>query len=61
MIFVFKITTSKCFALFELIFLLRLVSLASKSVYVTKFACANFALNFPVVNLFNSEVVMYSS
>ena len=36
--------TSKCFDLFEVIFLLRLDSLASKSVFVIKFACDNLAL-----------------
>ena len=36
--------TSKCFVLSSVIFLLRLDSLVSKSVFVTKFACANLAL-----------------
>ena len=40
-------------------FLLRLVSLASKSVFATKPACASLALKFSVVSLLNSEVVMY--
>ena len=52
---------SKCFVLFELIFLLRLISLVSKSVFVTKFACPNLARKFSAVNLFNSEVVIYLS
>ena len=48
--------------LFEVIFLLKLVSLESKSVFVTKFACANLALKFSVVTLLNPEVaIMYSS
>ena len=58
-VFFSSFSTSKCFVLFELIFSLRLASLASKSVFVTKFACAN--LKFYVVDLLNSEVVMYSS
>ena len=49
------------FVLFELIFLLRFVNLASKSVFGTNFACANIAAKFSVVNLLNSEVVMYLS
>ena len=32
-------------------------NLISKSVFVTKSACANFALKFPVVSLLNSELV----
>ena len=42
------------FVLFEVIFLLRLCSLASKSVFVIKFACANLALKFSVVSILNS-------
>ena len=52
---------SKCFVLFEVIFLLRLDSLASKSVVVIKFACANLAANFSAVNLLNYGVVIYLS
>ena len=37
-------STSKCFVLFEVIFLLRFDNLASKSVLVFKFVCANLAL-----------------
>ena len=44
--------------LFELFFLLRLFSLASKSAFATKFSCANLAVKFSAVNLLNSEVVM---
>ena len=40
-------------------FSLRLIYLASKSVIVTKFACANLAAKFSVFNLSNSEVVIY--
>ena len=56
-----SLSTSTCFVLFELIFLLRLVSLASKSAFVTKFACANFEAKLFVANLLNSEVVTYLS
>ena len=42
-------------------FLLRLISLLSKSVIVTKLACANLAAKFPAVSLLNSEAVMYLS
>ena len=45
--------------LFELIFLLRFISLSSKSFFVTKCACVNLAVNISVVNLLNSEVVIY--
>ena len=47
----------KCFVLFEVIFLLILDSLLSKSVFVTKFACANLAETFSDVSLLNSRVV----
>ena len=50
--------TINFFVLFELIFLLKLISLASKPVFV---ACANLAVTFSAVNLLNSEVVMYLS
>ena len=49
----------KCFVLFEVIFLLRLDSLASKFVFVTKFACTSLALKTSPVNLLNSVVVIY--
>ena len=42
-------------------FLLRLESLASKSVFVIKFACVILALKTLVANLLNSEVVIYLS
>ena len=44
-----------------MIFLLRLDSLASKSVSAAKFACANLALNTSAANLSNSGVVIYLS
>ena len=54
-------STSKCFVLFEVIFLLRLDSLASKSVFVIKFACANLALKTSAAKVLNSGVVIYLS
>ena len=73
MTFTSKITWIKCLVffssfstitwivLFELIFLLRLISLSSKSVFVIKFACANLAAKLSTVNLLNSGVVIYLS
>ena len=43
--------------LFESILLLKSISLALKSVFVTKFACANLAAKISVVNLLSSEVI----
>ena len=54
-------SASKCFDLFEVIFLLRLDSSASKSVFVTKFAGANLALKTLVAKVLNSGVVIYLS
>ena len=54
-------STSKCFVLFVVIFLLRLDSLASKSVFVIKFACANLALKTSAAKVLNSGVVIYLS
>ena len=42
-------------------FSLRLDSLALKSVFVIKFACANVAAKFSAVSLLNSGVVIYFS
>ena len=42
-------------------FLLRLDNLASKSVFVIKFACASLALKKLVVKVLNSEVSIYLS
>ena len=53
-------STSKCFVLFSVIFLLRLHNLASKSVFVIKLACANLTLK-TAANLLNSEVSIYLS
>ena len=61
LVFFNSFSTSRCFVLFELIFLLRLFSVVSKSVFVTKSACANLPVKFSVVSLLNSEIVMYSS
>ena len=51
----------KCFALFELIFLLWFISLLSKSVFFTKFAYANLAAKCSAVSLLNSGIVIYLS
>ena len=56
-----QFSTSKCFDLFEVIFLLRLDKLAWKSVFVTKFGCANLALKTSVAEVLNSGVVIYLS
>ena len=61
LIFFNSFSTSKFFVLFEVIFLLRLNSIASKSVIVIKFACANFALKTLVAKTLNFELVMYLS
>ena len=56
-------STSTYFALFELTFLFKFVSLSSKSVFFTKlailtllakFTCANLAVKLSAVNLLNS-------
>ena len=52
---------SKCFVLFEVLFLLRLDNLASKSVFVIKFACANLALKASAARILNYGVVIYWS
>ena len=49
------------FVLFKLLFLLMLINLVSKTVFVTKFACANLAAKLFAPNLSNSEVVKYLS
>ena len=54
-------STSKCFALFELTFLLKLDSLASKSVLIMKFACAKLALKISAAKVLNSGLVIYLS
>ena len=50
----------KYFVLFELIFLLNLTSLLSKSALLTFLAYFNFAVKYSAVNLLNSWVVIYS-
>ena len=47
--------------LFEVTFLLRFDSFESKSVFVTKFTCANLALKTLAAKVLNSEVVTYLS
>ena len=42
-------------------FLLRLDSVASKSVFLIKFACANLALKILAAEVLNSGVVIYLS
>ena len=54
-------STSKCFDLFAVMFLLRLDNLASKSVFVIKLACANLALKTSAAKVLNSGVVIYLS
>ena len=63
-------STSTCFVLFGLIYLLKPDSLLSKSVLfaklvisilLAKFACFNLAANFSDVKLLNSGVVIYLS
>ena len=56
-----KYSRSKCFVLLDLIFLLRLINLVSKYLFVTKCASANLAVKFSANNLLNSEVVIYLS
>ena len=46
--------------MFELIFL-SFLSLLSKSVFITKFACANLAAKISAVSLLNSGVEIYLS
>ena len=53
-IFFNSFSIRKCFVLFEVIFLLRLDSVISKSVFVIKLACANLVLKTPVAKLLNS-------
>ena len=53
--------TSKCFVLFELTFLLRLVSLVSKSVFAIRFTCTDLAAKISAVNVLNYGVVIYLS
>ena len=52
---------SKCFVLFEVIFLLRLDNLESSSVFVIKLVCAILALKTSAVNLLNFCVSIYLS
>ena len=52
-------STRKCFVSFEVILLLRICSLVSKSAFVTKSACANLAVKTPAAKLLNSGAVLY--
>ena len=52
---------SKYFVLFELIFLLRLNNLLSKSVFVIRFACASLSTKICAVNVLNSGIALYLS
>ena len=52
---------TKCFVLFELSLLLKLVSLVLNSVLSTKFACANLAVKTIADKLLSSGVVIYFS
>ena len=54
-------STSELFDLFEVIFLLRLDSLASKSVFVIRLACASLASKTLAAKILNSGVVIYLS
>ena len=58
MTFTSKIDLVKRFVLFAVIFLLRLDRLASKSVFVTKFPCANLALKKSAAKVLNSAVLI---
>ena len=53
-------STDKCFALFQLILLLKLGNLLSKSVFLTKYACIDinsvFVVNF-ATSSFNSALL----
>ena len=57
----FFIFNKNIICLLELIFLLRLIGLLSKSPFVIKFACAKVAAKFSTVNLLSSGVVKYLS
>ena len=61
MFLAFSFSTSKCFILFEVTFLLKLDSLVSKSVFVIKFACPNLALKTLAAKELNYGVVIYLS
>ena len=61
LVFFSSFSTSKCLDLFEVISVLRLVSLASKSAFVITFTCANLALKTFAAKVLNSGVVLYLS
>ena len=60
-VFFNSFSKGKCFHLFAVIFILRLDSLVSKSVFAIKFACANRILKTSAANVLNSGVAIYLS
>ena len=56
--FLNSFSTSNCFVLFAVIFLLRLDSLASKPVFAIKFPYANLALKISAAKVSNSGFVI---
>ena len=61
LVFLNSFSTSRCFVLFELIFLLIFCILVSKSAFVTESVYTNLAVKTPAAKLLNSGVVMYLS
>ena len=61
LVFLNSFSTSRCFVLFEVILLLRLCSLVSKSVFFTKSTCANLAVKTTAAKSLTYEVVIYLS
>ena len=59
LVFFNSFSTSKCFVLFWVILLLKLVNLESKSVFVTRFTSANLLLKTSAAKVLNSGVVIY--
>ena len=59
--FLDSFSTSTCFVLFELIILLRVFRLVSKSVFVIKSVRPNLESKICAVHLLNSGVVIYLS
>ena len=56
-----QFSTSKCFDLFEVIFLSRFDNLVSKSVFVIKFDCVNLEVKPLATKVLKSGVVIYLS
>ena len=61
LVFFNSFSIGKCLVLFEMIFLLRLVSLVTISVFVAKVSCASLAAKLFVIKLLNSDEVMHLS